>query len=43
MTGMIDMGLLNTGMSQQQHKLREDIQKEVPSLLGTFNTAAALD
>jgi DNA replicative helicase MCM subunit Mcm2 (Cdc46/Mcm family) len=39
--GKIGMGLLNISMGQQQCKLREDIQKEVLSLLGTSNTAAS--
>jgi len=39
-TGKIDMGLLNTGTGQQQRKLREDMQKEVLSLLGTSSAAS---
>lgn len=33
-TGKIDMGLLNSGTGQQQRRLREDMRKEILSLLG---------
>src|SRR5260221_466326 len=40
-TGKIDMGLRNTGMSQRQRKLREDMQKEALGLLGASAAAAS--
>ncbi|KAH9000555.1 MCM-domain-containing protein [Lactarius hatsudake] len=40
-TGKIDMGLLNTGTGQQQRRLREDMRKEVLSLLGASASAAS--
>jgi DNA replication licensing factor MCM4 len=34
-TGKIDMGMLNTGTGQGQRKLREDMRREIISILGT--------